>query len=98
MSPVPLNSREFRPKMLINPGPLQSYMIGGQKKRKMQNITINLPEAYCDNLQRLIQLGLYPSRSEAIRVALREFLDREFQFLDLLHLREDADSEGLSKA
>jgi len=37
-------------------------------------ITINLPEKYLGALQILQDLGIYPSRSESIRVALGDFL------------------------
>lgn len=42
-------------------------------------ITINLPEKYLSAIQTLNDLGVYPSRSEAIRNALRDFLDKELK-------------------
>ncbi len=45
----------------------------------MQIITINLPEKYLAAIKTLNECGVYPSRSEAIRVALREFLDDELK-------------------
>ena len=48
-------------------------------------ITINLPEAYLSAISVLNDLGVYPSRSEAIRIALKDFLPKElkmFQELD----------------
>ncbi|MHA2288597.1 MAG: ribbon-helix-helix domain-containing protein, partial [Promethearchaeota archaeon] len=39
----------------------------------MKIITINLPEKYLEAIQTLNDLGIYPSRSEAIRTALSEF-------------------------
>lgn len=62
----------------------------------MQNITINLPEAYCDGIERLLNYGIFPSRSEAIRVALKEFLDKEFAVLELLGLRKEDEEEEFS--
>lgn len=58
----------------------------GKKKTKpkMVNITINIPEIYDHNIQKLIKLKVVPSRSEAIRVALREFLHNEYKNLKLL--------------
>lgn len=41
-------------------------------------ITINLNEHQVKALGVLQELGLYPSRSEAIRVAIRDFLARRF--------------------
>jgi len=46
----------------------------------MKIITINLSEAHVRALQILQDLGLYPSRSEAIRVSIRDFLQRELGF------------------
>jgi len=45
----------------------------------MKIITINLPERYLSAIQTLNDFGIYPSRSEAIRVALRDFLDDELK-------------------
>lgn len=46
----------------------------------MKIITINLSEPHVRALQILQDIGLYPSRSEAIRVAIRDFLQRELGF------------------
>jgi Arc/MetJ-type ribon-helix-helix transcriptional regulator len=43
-------------------------------------ITINLSEPHVKALQILQDLGIYPSRSEAIRVAIRDFLRNELGF------------------
>jgi len=45
----------------------------------MKIITINLPEKYLAAIQTLNDLGIYPSRSEAIRIALRDFLKDELK-------------------
>ncbi len=45
----------------------------------MKIITINLPEKYLDAIQILNDLGVYPSRSEAIRIALHNFLANELK-------------------
>jgi len=45
----------------------------------MKIITINLPEKYLAAMQILEKLGIYPSRSEQIRVALHEFLPNDFK-------------------
>ena len=45
----------------------------------MKIITINLPEKYLDAIQTLNDLGIYPSRSEAIRIALHDFLSNELK-------------------
>lgn len=45
----------------------------------MKIITINLPEKYLTAIQILNDMGRYPSRSEAIRVALHNFLSKELK-------------------
>jgi Arc/MetJ-type ribon-helix-helix transcriptional regulator len=50
----------------------------------MKNITINIPELYDENIHTLMEMKLIASRSEAIRTALREFLQRECDNLDVL--------------
>jgi len=41
-------------------------------------VTVNVPESYIDAIEKLIgENGLYPSRSELIRCAVREFLLKE---------------------
>ena len=51
----------------------------------MVNITINIPTIYDANIQKLIAMKLVPSRSEAVRIALREYLQEEYNTnLDLL--------------
>ncbi|MFW9988359.1 MAG: type II toxin-antitoxin system ParD family antitoxin [Candidatus Odinarchaeota archaeon] len=54
------------------------------RKKKMVNITINLPEIYDENIKKLIAMKVCASRSEAIRTALREFLRKEYRNLKLL--------------
>jgi len=61
-----------------------------KKKSPMQNITINIPECYDENIQKLIGLGLTSSRSEAIRTAIREYLQKEYSLnLELLEFFDD---------
>ena len=50
----------------------------------MKIITINLPEKYLEAIQTLNDLGMYPSRSQAIRTALSEFLDDELKMFNNL--------------
>jgi len=59
------------------------------KNQPMKNITINIPELYDTNIQKLIKMKLLPSRSEAIRTALREFLHREYRNLEILGFFEE---------
>ena len=50
----------------------------------MKIITINLPEKYLGAIQTLNDLGVYASRSEAIRTALSQFLDDELKMFENL--------------
>ena len=43
----------------------------------MKTISVNLPEAFVNGLETLVQRDLYANRSEAIRVAVRDLLKRE---------------------
>ena len=45
----------------------------------MKIITINVPDMFIDYFQCLLDIGLYPSRSEAIRVAIRRFIFDELK-------------------
>ena len=60
-----------------------------EKKPTMQNITINIPDIYDVNIQKLIKMKIVPSRSEAIRIALREFFHAEYKNLQLLGFFDD---------
>jgi Arc/MetJ-type ribon-helix-helix transcriptional regulator len=64
------------------------------KKPKMVNITINLANIYDENIQRLIAMKIVPSRSEAIRIALREYLRKEFENLELLGFYNNESKES----
>lgn len=43
----------------------------------MKTKTFNLPESYLECFDTLIKLGLFNSRSQITREALKEFIDRE---------------------
>lgn len=48
----------------------------------MKIVTVNVPESYIAAMKRLVDNetnGLYPSRSELIRVAVRKFLIKELK-------------------
>ena len=48
----------------------------------MKIMTINVPEDYVELLDTLKRLGKYPSRSEACRVAIRDFLFKELDNIE----------------
>ncbi|MBD3351777.1 MAG: ribbon-helix-helix protein, CopG family [Candidatus Lokiarchaeota archaeon] len=50
----------------------------------MKLITINVPQAYLDGIEKLVDAEIYPNRSETIRIALRDFIKKEihdFKFI-----------------
>lgn len=63
----------------------------------MKIVTVNVPESYIDAIGKLIgENGLYPSRSELIRVAVREFLLKELRMAKnwSIHNDNNIESEG----
>jgi antitoxin ParD1/3/4 len=45
----------------------------------MKIVTVFLPEDYLGIMEKLVQQGRFPNRSEAIRVAVRDLIKTEFQ-------------------
>jgi len=43
----------------------------------MKLVTVLLPEAYLEGLDELVRANMYPSRSAAIRAAIRDLLKKE---------------------
>ncbi|MBY8981558.1 MAG: ribbon-helix-helix protein, CopG family [Candidatus Lokiarchaeota archaeon] len=52
----------------------------------MKIVTVNVPESYIEAIEKLVGgNGLYPSRSELIRCAVREFLLKELEMAKNIH-------------
>ncbi|MEM1903459.1 MAG: ribbon-helix-helix domain-containing protein [Pyrobaculum sp.] len=45
-------------------------------REKTKLISFHAPRSYVENIDELVRLGHYQNRSEAIRAAIRELLDR----------------------
>ena len=61
-------------------------------------VTVNIPESYLEAIRRLVgEDGLYPSRSELIRVAVREFLIRELKRANEMIKYEEEEEEELDE-
>ena len=58
-------------------------------------MTINIPDIYDENIQKLIEMKATPSRSECIRTALRDFFRKEYPNLKLLGYFEGVKSEKM---
>ena len=66
------------------------------RRQRMKNITIALPEPYIIGIEYLCDIKLIPSRSEGIRTALREFLKKDILFLQKLAGLNNASSHSES--
>lgn len=42
-------------------------------------VTLNIPQVYLDGIEHLVEQEIYPNRSETIRIAIRDFLRKEYQ-------------------
>jgi Arc/MetJ-type ribon-helix-helix transcriptional regulator len=52
-------------------------------------VTVKLPEAQIEGLDKLVRMGMYPSRSAAIRASIRDMLKKElWKPVPQLFLRE----------
>ena len=45
--------------------------------KNMKLITVHVPEAYLSGIEELVNMQVYPNRSEVIRVAIRDLLKEE---------------------
>ncbi|MGY5854278.1 MAG: type II toxin-antitoxin system ParD family antitoxin, partial [Candidatus Thorarchaeota archaeon] len=48
-----------------------------QGDTKMKLVTLHVPSTYLLGLEKLVDSNLYPNRSEAIRIAIRDLLKKE---------------------
>ncbi|TFF93400.1 MAG: ribbon-helix-helix protein, CopG family [Promethearchaeota archaeon] len=61
----------------------------------MKIVTVNVPESYLDAIEKLTgNKGLYPSRSELIRCAVRDFLLKELSMAKKLNKYNMKGEEG----
>jgi Arc/MetJ-type ribon-helix-helix transcriptional regulator len=62
----------------------------------MKIVTVNVPESYIHAIEKLVgENGLYPSRSELIRVAVREFLLKEIKMEEAMKKFGEPEPEDL---
>lgn len=60
----------------------------------MRIVTVNIPESYIGAINKLIgENGLYPSRSELIRVAVRDYLLRELKMANNIAMYNKSEEE-----
>jgi Arc/MetJ-type ribon-helix-helix transcriptional regulator len=64
----------------------------------MKIVTVNVPETYIDAINKLIgENGLYPSRSELIRCAVREFLLKELKMAKNIVKYDEPENEDFDE-
>jgi len=64
----------------------------------MRIVTVNVPEAYIEAINKLIgNKGIYPSRSELIRCAVREFLIKELKMAKNLEKYEQPEADDFDE-
>ena len=64
----------------------------------MKIVTVNVPESYIEAIKKLVgRDGLYPSRSELIRVAVREFLLKELRLAESMTKYEEVETEDFDE-
>lgn len=51
--------------------------ISNRRKRWMKSVACLMPDFYLEGLHELVRADIYPSRSAAIRSAIRDLLKRE---------------------
>gem|GEM_PF-883734 len=63
----------------LPPPPSRPLRANGGNYEKMRLVTVHLPKPMLETIDKLVEEGRYPSRSEAIRAALRLLIKREIQ-------------------
>ena len=53
----------------------------------MKNVTIAMSQATVDVIKKMVDVGQFPSRSEVIRLAIRDFLQNDDAFIKLMNLK-----------
>jgi Arc/MetJ-type ribon-helix-helix transcriptional regulator len=58
-----------------------SLLPEGDTRMEMQRVTLRLPEQQLKMIDRFVELGEFPSASEAIRTAIRDLIDQRSEKL-----------------
>jgi Arc/MetJ-type ribon-helix-helix transcriptional regulator len=62
--------------------------------KQKQVISVSLPEIFLAGLQRLEEVGIVDSVSQAVRMAIRDFYPDEIRFGMVLHNALDTENDG----
>ena len=63
----------------------------------MKMLTVYIPEKYLETLDLLVYEKLFPNRSEAIRTAIRDLIQKEILFKEISKKRRDSLEKNLSQ-
>jgi len=63
----------------------------------MRLVTVKMPEAYVEAIDELVRKGRFTSRSEAIRVAIRELLRKELWIREIPVQEEEEDEDFIGE-
>jgi len=63
----------------------------------MKMLTVYIPEKYLETLDLLVYEKLFPNRSEAIRTAIRDLIQKEILFKEISKKRRDSLEKNLAK-
>lgn len=66
------------------------YTLPPLEEKKMRLLTVHLPETYINAIDTLVQQDVFPNRSEAIRVAVRDLLKAELGGFVKIEVKEPA--------
>ncbi|MEZ3116541.1 ribbon-helix-helix domain-containing protein [Halobaculum sp. MBLA0147] len=62
----------------------------------MERVTLRIPKQQIEEVERMVETGEYPNRSEAIRAAVRDMLNEQDDGDD--RSRRDRNNRGWAKA
>ena len=63
----------------------------------MKMLTVYIPEKYLETLDLLVSEDLFPNRSEAVRIAIRDMIQKEILFKEISQKRRSSSKKEPSK-
>jgi len=63
----------------------------GKPGTSMPTVSVHLPREYVEALDELVKQGMFPSRAEAIRWAVRNMLKDEYKLLSTIRAKSRGD-------
>jgi len=65
----------------------------GKPGTSMPAVSVHLPQEYVEALDQLVKEGMFPSRAEAIRWAVRNMLKEEYKLLSTIRAESWGDED-----